>query len=204
MLIDASVARSMAVLGWTDLLRRAMGGAVYVAHGVLAEPDEPSELRGIRDALRREADTSRPGSGRHSRSLAAALDIDRLLGPPPQITLLFPDKDEALMAARLVSTDPAARAWRRSLGLRARRLDAGEAVSIAIASERGLTFASDDAQALIAYTSLTGRPPVRTLDLIRLLVRRGLLDEAAARAGYRLLREDDLHLLGGPEWTVSG
>jgi hypothetical protein len=132
MLVDASVARSIAVLGWVDHLEQALDGKLRIAHGVLAEPDEPSELRRIRDALQREANLSHPGSGRHSKAVAAAHDIDRLLGPPPRITLAFPDVDEARMVARLTSSDPEQRAWRSTLGLRARRLDTGEAVSIAM------------------------------------------------------------------------
>jgi len=41
---------------------------------------------------------------------------------------------------------------------------------------------------------------VRTMDVIWLLVNAGLIDEATGRDGYRFLREDDLHLLGGPDW----
>jgi hypothetical protein len=173
-----------------------------VAHGVLgADPDEPCELSRIRDALQREVNTSHPGSGRYSRALAAVHGVDRLLGlGAPTITLLFPNAAETRMTARLVSRAVDQREWRRGLGLRARWLDSGEAVSIAIAQARGLDFASDDEQALVAYTALTGRPPVRTRDIIRLLVSEGLIEEAEGRSGYYLLREDDLHLLGGPDW----
>jgi hypothetical protein len=104
------------------------------------------------------------------------------------------------MAARLTSSDPEHRAWRQTLGMRARRLDAGEAVSIAITEARVLDFASDDEQALVAYAAITGRPGLRTRDVIRLLVSKGLIDEVAGSNGYRLLQEDDLHLLGGPDW----
>jgi hypothetical protein len=200
MLLDASVARSIAVLGWVDQLTKAVGGSLLIAHGVLAEPDEPSELRRIRDALHREADVSHLGSGRHSKAVAAVFEIDRLLGPPPRIALAFPNAEEIRMATRLTSPEPDQREWRRGLGLRARRLDAGEAVSIAIAQARGLDFASDDGQAIVAYTALTGRPAMRTLEVIRFLITHRQVEEAAGRDGYRLLREDDLHLLGGPDW----
>lgn len=103
MLIDASVARSIAVLGWADYLNKAMNAEVWVAHGVLAEPDEPSEL-------------------------------------------------------------------------------------------------SEDAQALVAFRAITGRPAMRTVDIIKLLVGRGFIDESAGRSGYRMLQEDELHRLGGPAW----
>jgi len=188
------------VLGWVEHLKRVLAGSLCIAHGVLAEPDEHSELRGIRDALQREARLSNPGSGRCSKALAASLDIAKLLGPPPAITLAFPGEDELRMAVRLSSPDLCQREWRRALGLRARRLDAGEAVSIAIAQARGLGFASDDEQALVAYTALSGRPGLRTRDVIQLLVSHGAIEEPIGRQGYRLLREDDLHMLGGQDW----
>jgi hypothetical protein len=54
MLIDASVARSVAVLGWIEHLAQAVGGSLAIAHGVIGiDTDEPSELRRIRDALER-------------------------------------------------------------------------------------------------------------------------------------------------------
>jgi hypothetical protein len=117
MILDASVARSMAVLGWVEHLKRVMAGSLCIAHGVLAEPEEHSELRGIRDALQREARLSNPGSGRCSKALAASLDITKLLGPPPAITLAFPGEEEVRMAVRLNSPDPCQREWRRALGL---------------------------------------------------------------------------------------
>jgi hypothetical protein len=89
------------------------------------------------------------------------------------------------MTARLVSREADQRAWRRELGLRARWLDSGEAVSIAIAQARALDFVLDDEQALVAYTALTGRPPVRTRDVIRLLVGKDLIEEAEGRSGYQ-------------------
>jgi hypothetical protein len=202
MLIDASVARSVAVLGWIDQLGRAVGGSLSIAHGVLGiDAHEPSELRGIRDALRREVGASPYGSGRYSKAVAAVYELDKLLRlEPPTIRLLLPDSDEIRMATRLTSREAGDREWRRDLGLRVRRLDAGEAVSIAIAYSRGIEFASDDDQALVAYTALTTRPPVRTRDLIRLLINTNMIDEATGRDGYRFLREDNLHLLGGPDW----
>jgi hypothetical protein len=199
-LLDASVVRSVTVLGWIDHLLAALPNAVLVAHGVLAEPAEPSELRGIRDALHREANVSRPGSGRQSRAMAATVEIDQLLGPPTKLALAYPTTGEYRVALRLTSMDPDQRSWRQKLGLRARRLDAGEAVSISIAQARDCDFASDDEQALIAFTALTGRPAARTVDIIRLLVQHEQLDEIDARHGYALLRADDLHLLGGPDW----
>lgn len=202
MLLDASVVRGIAVLGLVDPLADALDGSLHVAHGVLgADPDEPCELRRIRDALQRAVNTSRPGSGRYSKALAAVHSIDSLLRlGAPMITLLFPNADEMRITARLTSRAADQREWRRGLGLRARWLGTGEAVSIAIAQARGLDFASDDQQALVAYTALTGRSPVRTRDVIRLLVNKGLIEETEGRSGYCHLREDDLHRLGGPDW----
>lgn len=203
MLLDASVARSVAVLGWTDEAAQAVGGSLRLAHGVLgAYPDEPCELRRIRDGLQREVDTSPPGSGRYSKAVSAVLGLDTFIGAgPPRVTLIIPDAGATALAVRLMSMDNKERAWRREqLGMRARRLDAGEAVSIGIAVTSGLDCALDDEQALIAYKALTGRPEVRTRDVIKLLVAQGLIEEAVARDRYRFLQEDDLHLLGGPPW----
>jgi hypothetical protein len=116
------------------------------------------------------------------------------------VTVLMPDPAEFAMAIRLSSRDPQQRQWRAQLGLTACRLDSGEAVSIAIAVARDLDFASDDEQALVAYAALGHRALTRTRDAVRLLVAHGLIDEAAARNGYRFLQEDELHLLGGPAW----
>jgi hypothetical protein len=188
--------------GWVHELAEAVGGSLRLAHGVLgADQEEPCELRRIRDALQREANTSHPGSGRYSKALTAVHGLDALLNfGPPRVTLLIPAADEVTMTARLTSLEADEREWRRELGLRARRLDVGEAVSIGIAVKRGLEFASDDEQALIAYSALTGRPPVRTRDVIKLLVNQQLIEEAVGRDGYRFLQQDDLHLLGGPDW----
>ena len=202
MLLDASVARSVAILGWATPLAHALGGSLKVAHGILgADPRERCELQRIRDALQREATASPAGSGRYSKALAAVHSVNMFMTlGAPTITVMYPDADEIQMTARLTSRAADQREWRRGLGLRARRLDSGEAVSIAIAHARGLEFASDDEQALIAYTALTRRPAIRTLDVILLLVDKGLIEETQGRIGYRLLREDDLHLLGGPDW----
>ncbi len=202
MLLDATVARSIAVLGWADLLAKAAGGSLHLAHGVVStDPHEHSELRGIRDALQREAHHARPGSGRQSTAVSAVERLDLFLAfGPPTVTVLMPDREELAIAIRLSSRGPEQRHWRAQLGLTARRLDAGEAMSIAIAAARDLDFASDDEQALVAYTALGHRRAIRTRDAIKLLVVRGLVEEAAGRDGYRLLQDDDLHLLGGPEW----
>jgi hypothetical protein len=116
MLIDASVARSVAVLGWVDQLAKAVGGSLSIAHGVLGvEADEPSELRGIRNALQREVSVSPYGSGRYSKAVAAVHGLDMLLSlGPPTIRLLIPDSDEVRLATRLTSREAGAREWPRS------------------------------------------------------------------------------------------
>ena len=79
MLLDATVARSLAVLGRTDALAKAVGGSLYLAHGVLStDPHEISKLRGTRAALQREAQSAQPGSGRHSKAISA---VERLARP---------------------------------------------------------------------------------------------------------------------------
>ena len=49
MLVDASVARSFGVIGWTRYLLQVGGGTIFVADGVQGQrPGDPSELRNIR------------------------------------------------------------------------------------------------------------------------------------------------------------
>lgn len=202
MLVDASVARSFAVVGWSHHLLEVCGGTVLTADGVHGvEPDDPSELRRIRTALLRQADQAGFGSGVASRALAAAQGLDQLLAlGPDQLTVLTLDDDELKLAVRLQSRRLEDREWRRSLGAKARRLDAGESASIAIAATRSLGFASDDEDALTVWEALTGAPGRRTRDLLRQLVSDGAVDEHDARAVHRLLQSDDLHNLGGPAW----
>ncbi len=50
------------------------------------------------------------------------------------------------------------------------------------------------------WRALSGTPGLRTRDLLRQSVDRGLATEDEARAAYRLLQTDDLHNLGGPAW----
>lgn len=119
---------------------------------------------------------------------------------PPQVTVLAVDTVELQRAVRLQSRDDADREWRRSLGARSRRLDAGEAASIAIASCRSLAFASDDEDALILWQALTNKPGLRTRDLLRKAASDGVCHESDARAVYQQLQSDDLHNLGGPPW----
>ena len=69
MLIDASVARSFAVIGWTRHLVQVTGGTILLADGVHGrEPGDASELRNIRAALQRRVYQVGLGSGGESAS----------------------------------------------------------------------------------------------------------------------------------------
>jgi hypothetical protein len=202
MLIDASVARSFAVIGWTRHLLQICGGTILVADGVHGQHrDDPSELRSIRAALQRQADQASPGSGLASRALSSVHGLDQLLVlTQGELAVLALDRGELKLAIRLQSRRPEDRAWRQSLGTKARRLDAGESASIAIAARRSLAFASDDEDALTLWAALTSSQGHRTKDLLRQLVSGGIVKEADARERYDLLQTDDLHNLGGPPW----
>jgi hypothetical protein len=202
MLIDASVARSFAVLGWTRQLLQACVGRILVADGVHGTgPDAPSELRRIRNALQRQAEQAGLGSGLAGRALAAVQGLDELLAlGPARLTVMAVEAEELQLAIRLQSRRQEDRDWRRSLGARSRRLDAGESASIAIAAVRSLPFASDDEDALVLWKALTGAPGLRTLDLIMRAVTAGSVSEGEAKSAYLILQTDDLHNLGGPAW----
>jgi len=172
MLVDASVARSFAVIGWTHQLLEVCGGTILVADGVHGQhPGDPSELRSIRAAMQRQADQAGPGSGLASRAVAAVHGLDQLLTlAADRLTVLAVSPDELELAIRLQSRRPEDRAWRQSLGAKSRRLDAGESASIAIAARRSLAFASDDEDALTLWAALTSSSGHRTRDLLRRLV----------------------------------
>ena len=197
MLADASVLRNFAILGWLDHLVALAGGTVYVAHGVMGlAHDEPGEIERIRDFFEQES-LRHPGSPTAIAATVALVGLDDLLGRRSHdITVLSPTIDELAVAVRL--QDREARAWRQELGVKARRLDAGEAVSIAIATSRGLALASDDDDARLGYLALGGSNHAWTLDLIQNAVGTGLLDEATARAAYENLRQQ--HRFWGMPW----
>ncbi|MGH8994741.1 MAG: hypothetical protein ACRDYB_01660 [Acidimicrobiales bacterium] len=183
-------------------LLKVTGGTILVAdtvHGVYA--DDPSELRRIRRALQRQAEDAGLGSGRAGRALSAVQGLDQLLAlTSDELTVLTLDADEWKLAVRLQSRRPGDRAWRHSLGAKARRLDAGESASIAIAVTRSLAFASDDEDALTLWKALSGVPGCRTRDLLFQLVADEVIAEPDAREVYRVLQTDDLDNLGGPSW----
>lgn len=119
---------------------------------------------------------------------------------PGELTVVALNNDELELAIRLQSRRPEDRAWRQSLGAKARRLDAGESASIAIAARRSLAFASDDEDALTLWTALTNSSGHRTRELLQRLVSTGTVQEHEARGAYHALQADDLHNLGGPRW----
>jgi hypothetical protein len=116
MLVDASVARSFAVVGWSHHLLQVCGGTVLIADGVHgAEPDDPSELRRIRRGLQRQADQAGLGSGAASRALAAIQGLDQLLAlGPDQLSVLTLNDDELKLAVRLQSRRLEDREWRQT------------------------------------------------------------------------------------------
>ena len=162
---------------------------------------EPSELRNIRDALLRQAQDAGLGSGLSSRALAAAQGLDELLAQDPaKLTVLRLEPAELQVAVRLQSRRPDDRDWRHSMGARSRRLDVGEAASIAIAANRSQAFASDDEDALVLWHYLTGTSGLRTRDLLLQLADADFVSHDDTRYCYKLLQTDDLHNLGGPPW----
>lgn len=197
MLADASVLRNFAILGWLDQLVALVGGTVYVAHGVMGlAHDEPGEIERIRNSFEQES-LRHPGSPAAIAATVALVGLDALLiRRSHDITVLSPTLNELAVAVRL--QDREERAWRQELGVRARRLDAGEAVSIAIATSRGLAFASDDDDARLAYLALGGQDHAWTLDLIQKAVSSGLLHEPSARTAYESLRQQ--HRFWGMPW----
>jgi predicted nucleic acid-binding protein len=110
--------------------------------------------------------------------------------------VVVPSQEELRLAIRLQAREE--REWRTTLGMRARRLDTGEAVSLAICISRNESFGCDDEDARIAYQALGGRECRSTLELARLAVERGLLRESEARAGYEKLRGEFRFF--GPPW----
>lgn len=202
MLIDASVARSFSVIGWTRYLVRLSGGKILVADGVHGvKSEDSSELRRIHAALLHLSEQDECGSSLTSKALGAAHGLEQLFALGPDELAVLPLSDgEIALAVRLQSRRPEDREWRHSLGAKARRLDAGESASIAIAATRSLAFASDDEDALILWKALTSTRGWRTGDLFHKLVADGMVDEVDAKEAYGILQGDDLHNLGGPPW----
>ncbi|HWP56929.1 MAG TPA: hypothetical protein VNL14_03460 [Candidatus Acidoferrales bacterium] len=198
MLVDTSVARNFAVIGWTDHLVRVSDGAIRVAHGILGlGPEEPGELDRAREFFERQTGIHPAGSPEYASAVAAMAGLENLISRRSRsLEVVIPSPEELKMAIRLQAREE--REWRRSLGMKARRLHSGEAVSVAICVSRSEAFACDEQDARIAYEALGGKQWFSTLDLLRLAVRRGLLHENEARSGYEKLRAS--YRFYGPPW----
>ncbi|HXH07189.1 MAG TPA: hypothetical protein VNI83_11420 [Vicinamibacterales bacterium] len=198
MLVDTSVARNFAIAGWTDILATLSRGTIRVAQGVLGlDPEEPGELDRARDFFERQTRLHPAGSPAYTDALVAEQRLEDLISRRSRaLEVVVPTPDELALAMRLRA--PEERAWRTALGMRARRLDAGEAVSVAICVSRGESFGSDDGDACIAYKALSGAECLSTLDLAQRAVQMGLLPEYDARSGYERLR--GTYRFFGPPW----
>jgi hypothetical protein len=182
-LLDASVVRNFGVLGKGDILLRLVAEPVLV--DVVMSVDGDGEVPGIRSAIERELLSLAIGSGEHSMWIAALAGIDDLVnGLRECAQFLTLDPSEESIAYRLTSVTPDDRAWRTSLGVKARRIHAGEAACIAVAVTRGIGFATDDGDAAHAYVGLSQRTPESTLSLLKRSITFRMLDEPEARADW--------------------
>jgi Zn-dependent peptidase ImmA (M78 family) len=198
LLHDTSVARNFAVLGWTDHLVQLGGGTLRVVEGVLGiDSDDPGELEGARDFFQDSFERAQSGSPQQTAALNAVTGLDELIARrSAEVEVITPSSEQLALAVRL--TDPGERVWRDGLGIRARRLDAGEAATIAVALDESEDFASDDDDARIAYTGLGGARHVWTRDLMGEAVENKLLSAQEAESGYERLRSD--YSFRGPAW----
>lgn len=195
---DTSVVRNFSILGWGQHLAAVSGGKIVVVHGVLGlDADESGELDVIAKALGDEANEA-PGSRSSTLALMAQHNLDALLLRRGELfEILVPTEEEVHLAVRL--QDRGERDWRAEMGMRARRLDSGEAISIAAAVGRQTPFASDDGSGRTAYLALGGSDFFWSLDLMQRCIEEGLLDEGEARDGYERLRND--YRFWGPPWN---
>lgn len=196
--MDTSVARNFAIAGWVQVLGALSQGTIRVAQGILGvEPDEPGELDRAKEFFDRQTRMHPAGSPEYTHALMAAMHLQELISRrSTDLEVVVPSLEELDLAIRLQARE--AREWRTSLGMRTRRLDAGEAVSLAICVSRNEAFWCDDEDARIAYESLGGRECLTTLDLARLGVERRLLSRTEARAEYEKLRR--VYRFFGPPW----
>lgn len=144
MLVDTSVARNFAIAGWIRVLAALSQGTIRVAHGVLGvRPDEPGELDRAKEFFERQIRMHPAGSPEYTHALMAAMKLQELISRrSTDLEVVVPTLAELDLAIRLQTRE--AREWRRNLGMRARRLDAGEAVSLAICVSRNEAFGCDD------------------------------------------------------------
>jgi predicted nucleic acid-binding protein len=194
---DSSVVRNFSILGWGENLASLSRGRIRVVHGVLGlDANESGELDGIAKALDEEAQAA-PGSRASTLALMAHGNLESLLARRDELfEVVVPIHDEVQLALRLQDRDE--RDWRAEIGMRARRLDSGEAISLAVAVKRKLPFASDDDDGRKAYLALEGIEFLWTCDLVKRCIEEGLLREVEARSGYESLRND--HRFWGPPW----
>lgn len=198
MLVDTSVARNFAIAGWTDALVTLSRGTIRVAHGVLGlDSEEPGELDRARGFFERQTWNHPVGSVEYTHALVALGRLEDLISRrTAQVKVVVPTSTELALAMRLQA--PHERDWRKALGMRARRLDAGEAVSVAICVSRNEAFGCDDEDACIAYRTLGGGECLSTLDLVQRAVHMGLFPEDEARREYEKLR--GAYRFFGPPW----
>jgi len=198
LLVDTSVARNFALADWADHLATLSHGVIRVAHGVLgAVPEEPGELDRARAFFETQLHRYPAGSREYTDALNAAINLEKLISRrSTTLHVVIPTPEELSLAIRLQARED--RAWRSSLGMRARRLHSGEAVSVAICVSRGWQLGCDDEDGRVAYQALGGRQCLSTLDLVRLAVAKGLISEPEARAGYEKLRT--AYHFFGPPW----
>lgn len=190
MLVDTSVARNFAIAGWIHQLSSLGEGVIRLAQGVLGVDDEePGELDRARQFFERQTRTNPNGSPEYTRGLLAAMRLDELISRRgDDLEVVVPTPAELDVAIRL--QDPDQRAWREGLGMRARRLDAGEAVSVAIAVSRQESLGCDEEDGRRAYAALGGSESLSTLDLVRRAVERKLFFLSEAEEGYERLRHE--------------
>jgi predicted nucleic acid-binding protein len=188
LLVDTSVARNFAIAGWIDQLSSLGDDVIQLAQGVLGvDAGEPGELDRAKAFFERQTRTNPNGSPEYTRGLLAAMRLDELISRRDEdLEVVVPTPAELDVAIRL--QDPDQRAWRQGMGMRARRLDAGEAVSVAIAVSRDDGLGCDEEDGGVAYAALGGVECLSTLDLVRRAVERGLLSESEAQEGYETLR----------------
>jgi hypothetical protein len=120
-------------------------------------PEDPKELRNIRNALQRQADQADLGFSLTSRALAAVHSVDQLLTlAPNELTVVTLSQDEFEFAARLQSRRPGG----PGVAALSRRPGRGGSTLASrhqspFAARRSLAFASDDEDALTLWNVLT-------------------------------------------------
>jgi hypothetical protein len=185
--LDCTVVHNFAVLGLCEELEEVLDGRILVTHGVAPlEPQETSELTDWAERYELQLLHETPGSPRYTAILNAVHGLGQLLGGTSiELEILVPTSVEMVLFARIRRPDEV---MRQRCGLKVRALGVGESVSIAVAVERGLGFASDDLDARKVFACLSDRPALFTRDLLEQAVNSSILSLDQARRGYDLLR----------------